>query len=408
MGNNNGIHSFAYDGINRLIQASHPLGSGLPMQEDFAYDGAGNREDPADSALYNYDQNNRISLSPGVASYIFDDDGNLTQKGTAETFVYDYENQLVQYSNTNTGVVAKYSYDPFGRRIKKELTQNSVSTTTYYLWDRDELIGEYNAAGVRIRRYNYTADRYAPLQIEDATGIYNVHTDHLDAPVALTDQAGNIVWGAEYEAYGNAVVNEDVDGDGQRVSFDLRRPGQWVDAESGLYYNYFRYYDPGTGRYISSDPIGLAGGLNIYAYAVGNPLKYIDPLGLIPPSMVPQGIINNAQIAVNNVTNNAFTSDQISTLTNMVISTISLSPFGDAGIGDALNFGSLDPNANPMLLSESQNKSLQDIFKSLKNDSLTDAQKELLKDAIDAYKKSLKSGRCIIVSDQSNDEDDDF
>ncbi len=405
MGNNNGIHSFAYDGINRLIQASHPLGSGLPMQEDFAYDDAGNREDPANSTLYSYDQNNRISLSPGVASYIFDDDGNLTQKGTAETFVYDYENQLVQYSNTNTGVVAKYSYDPFGRRIKKELTQNSVSTTTYYLWDRDELIGEYSAAGVRIKRYSYTADRYAPLQMEDTTGIYNVHTDHLDAPVALTDQAGDIVWEAEYEAYGNAVVNEDVDGDGQRVGFDLRRPGQWLDAESGLYYNYFRYYDPGTGRYISSDPIGIAGGLNIYAYAAGNPLKYIDPLGLIPPSMVPQGIINNSQIAVNNVTNNAFTSDQISTLTNMVISTISLNPFGDAGIGDALNFGSLDPNANPMLLSESQNKSLQNIFKSLKNDNLTDSQKELLKDAIDAYKKSLKSGRCIIVPDQSDNDD---
>ena len=281
MGNNKGIHSYAYDGINRLISASHPLGSGLPAQEAFDYDEAGNREDASNSALYDYDQNNRISLSPSAASYSFDDDGNLTQKGTDETFEYDYENQLTNYTNSTKGITANYTYDPFGRRIKKAVTQNSIITVTNYLWDGSEIIGEYDGSGTRTKRYNYTAERYAPLQIEDTSGIYNVHTDQLDAPVVLTNQAGDIVWEAEYEVYSKALISDDVDGNGQKVRFDLRRPGQWLDDESGLYYNYFRYYDPETGRYITSDPIGLEGGINTYAYVENNPLNDIDPYGLV-------------------------------------------------------------------------------------------------------------------------------
>ncbi len=79
-----------------------------------------------------------------------------------------------------------------------------------------------------------------------------------------------------YDIFGNALP---VSADGTEV--DLRFPGQYYDAETGLYYNYFRYYDPGTGRYITSDPIGLDGGLNTYGYAEQNQVLYADPLGLI-------------------------------------------------------------------------------------------------------------------------------
>ncbi|MCE0559398.1 RHS repeat-associated core domain-containing protein, partial [Motilimonas sp. E26] len=82
------------------------------------------------------------------------------------------------------------------------------------------------------------------------------------------------------DAYGNGAANEDVDGDQQLTQIDLRFPGQLFDAESGLYYNYYRYYDPKTGRYITSDPIGLVGGINTFAYVEGNPVKLIDALGL--------------------------------------------------------------------------------------------------------------------------------
>jgi RHS repeat-associated protein len=90
-----------------------------------------------------------------------------------------------------------------------------------------------------------------------------------------------VVWKAAYTPYGSAVVDEDPDGDGTAVTFNIRFPGQYFDAETGLHYNYFRDYDPSTGRYIESDPIGLAGGLNTYSYAWENPLSIIDPTGLL-------------------------------------------------------------------------------------------------------------------------------
>ncbi len=117
--------------------------------------------------------------------------------------------------------------------------------------------------------------------VNKTTQLYYIHNDHLGTPKALTDNAGQLVWKATASPFGKATVNNDVDGDGSVVEFNIRQPGQYYDAESGLFYNYFRYYDPETGRYVTSDPIGLAGGVNTYAYVSGNPLKYIDPYGLV-------------------------------------------------------------------------------------------------------------------------------
>ena len=110
--------------------------------------------------------------------------------------------------------------------------------------------------------------------------LYYVHNDHLGTPQALTNQAGAVVWRATYDPFGWATVNEDPDGDGNLVMNNKRYAGQYFDSETGLHYNWHRYYDPKTGRYISSDPIGLKGGLNTYLYANANPLTWIDPDGL--------------------------------------------------------------------------------------------------------------------------------
>lgn len=89
-----------------------------------------------------------------------------------------------------------------------------------------------------------------------------------------------VVWQWRSSAFGEQAPDEDTDGDGVLTTVNLRFSGQYFDGETGFYYNYFRYYDPATGRYITSDPIGLAGGLNTYGYVGGNPINYFDPEGL--------------------------------------------------------------------------------------------------------------------------------
>jgi len=115
----------------------------------------------------------------------------------------------------------------------------------------------------------------------NAGKVYYVHNDPLGTPQALTDESGTVVWKADYDPFGKATVNEDPDGDGNRVTLNVRFPGQYYDQETGLHYNYFRYYDPATGRYLASDPIGLRGSLNTYAYVDANPINAIDPSGLV-------------------------------------------------------------------------------------------------------------------------------
>ena len=99
-----------------------------------------------------------------------------------------------------------------------------------------------------------------------------VHDDHLATPQRLTDSSGSVAWSGDYEPFGRAQTTG--------ITFNLRFPGQYFDAETGLHYNWHRYYDPSTGRYITSDPIGLEGGLNTYVYAYSNPVALFDPDGL--------------------------------------------------------------------------------------------------------------------------------
>ena len=106
------------------------------------------------------------------------------------------------------------------------------------------------------------------------TSVYYIHNDHLGTPQVMTDENAAVVWRAAYDPFGKAQVTVG------SVELNMRFPGQYYDQETGLHYNYYRYYEPATGRYLTSDPIGLAGGLNTYLYAAGNSLRFIDPAGL--------------------------------------------------------------------------------------------------------------------------------
>ncbi|HEY9268380.1 MAG TPA: RHS repeat-associated core domain-containing protein [Methylotenera sp.] len=113
-----------------------------------------------------------------------------------------------------------------------------------------------------------------------STSQYYLHSDHLNTPRLATNQAQTLLWSWDSDAFGLGNPNGDPDGDGVVVDIPLRFPGQIFEAYSNLNYNYFRDYDPNTGRYVQSDPIGLEGGLNTYGYVGGNPLIASDPLGL--------------------------------------------------------------------------------------------------------------------------------
>jgi RHS repeat-associated protein len=107
-----------------------------------------------------------------------------------------------------------------------------------------------------------------------------VHADHLNTPRLVTDTSNNVRWSWESDPFGTTIPNENPQSLGM-FAYNLRFPGQQYDPIVGLHYNYFRDYDPATGRYSQSDPIGLRGGPNTYAYANGNPAMLADPLGLL-------------------------------------------------------------------------------------------------------------------------------
>jgi len=155
-----------------------------------------------------------------------------------------------------------------------------------------ELLGEYSE-GVMIQETIYLNGQ--PLAVIKNSGLYYIHNDHLGTPQTMTNTAGAVVWRATYDPFGAATVDEDVDGDGQKVTLNLRFPGQYFDKETGLLYNYFRTYDPATGRYITSDPIGLEGGLNTYGYVGGNPILRFDLFGLRMTAEQSQQYYNNAR-----------------------------------------------------------------------------------------------------------------
>lgn len=123
------------------------------------------------------------------------------------------------------------------------------------------------------------ADAIQLRQVEGTAEVplapYYVHGDHLGVARVITDEAGEIAWAADRLPFGQTTTTTEA------ITYNLRFPGQYYDDESGLHYNYYRGFDPGLGRYVQSDPIGLQGGFNTYAYVGGNPIRYSDPRGLV-------------------------------------------------------------------------------------------------------------------------------
>jgi RHS repeat-associated protein len=145
------------------------------------------------------------------------------------------------------------------------------------------LIGEYDATGGLIEETVWLGDLPVAVLKPNGTGIsvYYVHTDHLNTPRRISRPSDNaILWRWDSDPFGTTAANDDADGDTIAFTYHHRFPGQYLDDETGLHYNYFRDYDAVTGRYIQSDPIGLLGGINTYQYVASNPVLFVDALGL--------------------------------------------------------------------------------------------------------------------------------
>ncbi|KAB2888427.1 MAG: hypothetical protein F9K32_16560 [Desulfobulbaceae bacterium] len=222
------------------------------------------------TTTYSYNQDNNQLTEAAPKTFTYDANGNITSDGTT-TFVYDALNRLIRVERAGA-TVAVYAYDSMNRRVRKTVGE----TTVYYLYDTNsQLIAETAADGTVQREYVYLdGEPLAVKEYQTSPGVYYFINDHLGTPQRLITATGEIAWQAAYLPYGQAQVTT------ATVQNNLRFPGQYYDAETGLHYNWHRYYDPETGRYISADPIGLDGGMNLYRYVAGNPVNWVDPAGL--------------------------------------------------------------------------------------------------------------------------------
>lgn len=307
--------SFDYtlDDAGRLTAFDASVLSG--RSEAFTLDANNNRltHSKTGRGIWVYDNAGQLTQRPaaggtGVVDYQYDASGNLTQKtdttklepARTTRYAWDALKRLSEVRDGAGELIARYYYDPFDRRIRKELGNSAILATAgaggsdirkavvHYLQSEWGLLAEADGVGKVRTTYGWnpqnlasTAPIYARLADTSQSGTWRTvyyHNDHLGAPQRITDAAGTVVWSASYDAYGKATALTTANA-ATAVTSHLRYPGQYWDAETGLHYNDRRYYDPDVGRYIARDPVGFEGGVNLYAYVGASPNRYIDPTG---------------------------------------------------------------------------------------------------------------------------------
>ncbi len=273
-----GRQLLGHDSTGRIIASQDSL---TGQSETFAYDAAANLLDgPQNGGLVRH---NRLLVWQDKR-YRYDGFGRLIEKRSTrhgvQRFAYDAEHRLIEVRNANGHRVCM-QYDPLGRRIAKVERHASglVLGETRFVWDGMRLLQEHKNHLTSL--YLYTQGSFEPLARVDGSGsqqqVRYYHNDLNGLPEQLTDSDGQAVWQAQYQVWGNTV--RETRAAHYVEEQNLRFQGQYLDRETGLHYNTLRFFDPDIGRFTTPDPIGLAGGLNLYAYAP-NPLVWADPLGL--------------------------------------------------------------------------------------------------------------------------------
>lgn len=279
--------------------------------ETYAYDTTGNLTHataPAHESAGERDFSGTLIRSAGRTSYEHDPQGRLIRKthtllnGQRHrwTYAWNAEDRLTE-AVTPDGDCWRYAYDPLGRRISKHrrTADGSVAERTDFVWD-DIRLAEQATPDGRVTTWDYAPGTHRPLTQTDhkplpreqgasllakltqdtatdfSTHFYAVITDGLGTPAELVTLDGELAWHRRTTLWGTSRPTAT---DTTAADCPLRFPGQYADSETGLNYNYFRYYDPETARYISPDPLGLKPAPNPNSY-VRNPSTWSDPLGL--------------------------------------------------------------------------------------------------------------------------------
>ncbi|MBP2195840.1 RHS repeat-associated core domain-containing protein [Pantoea cypripedii] len=280
---------YGYDAEGRLLK--HYEARQGHASRWFRYDAADNLVDEEQASVAVRD--NRLRQWQQLLMK-YDAWGNLIRRRSGQyeqQFTYDAENRLITASGSGPQgqFTAQYHYDALGRRTRKVVNSGQAEQETRFLWQGYRLLQEQQANGNRQTYVYDPAETWSPLaridhQQDTAQGeIFWFSTDLNGAPLEVTDAGGAVRWSGQYGSFGE--VSRQTEGFYRLSGLTslhhqpLRYAGQYADRETGLHYNLFRYYDPQVGRFTVQDPIGLAGGENLYAYAP-NPFGWIDPLGL--------------------------------------------------------------------------------------------------------------------------------
>ncbi|MFC1533671.1 RHS repeat-associated core domain-containing protein [Thermodesulfobacteriota bacterium] len=263
--------TYTYDSLNRLTHAEGTYGV-----IGYTYDDVGNRltktkGSVTDTYAYIPGTNVLDTVTNGETTvYTHDANGNITAIGN-KILTYNQNNRLIMVEEGGN-TLGEYTYNGLGQRIIKEA--GGVTTVFHYDFDGN-IIGKSDLSGSFSKEYLYRGSSRLALIDVSIGEMYYFGNDRLGTPQVLTDSTNTVVWEGYYKPFGEAEVNPN-----SSVVNNFRFSGQYFDSETGLHYNYHRYYDPKTGRYLKADPIGIKGGTNPYLYTGNNPINKTDPMGL--------------------------------------------------------------------------------------------------------------------------------